>query len=121
MFLIHCPYCGEHREEDEFYAVGQAHLPRPLEPELLTDEQWGNYLYFRKNLRGEIRELWMHAAGCRKYFNIARNSQTYEIYATYKIGETVELGSDPERGPTGSTLNQSQSEADTELGELHSC
>ena len=30
MFLIHCPYCDEHREEEEFHASGEAHLPRRL-------------------------------------------------------------------------------------------
>jgi sarcosine oxidase, subunit delta len=105
MFLIHCPYCGEHREEEEFHAAGQAHLPRPPDPDSMTDEQWGHYLYYRKNPRGVHRELWVHAAGCRKFFNVARNTQTYEIYATYKSGETLELGDKPVVGPTGSCLN----------------
>jgi sarcosine oxidase subunit delta len=105
MFLIHCPYCGEHREEEEFHAAGQAHLPRPLDPDSMTDEQWGYYLYYRKNPRGVHRELWVHAAGCRKFFNVARNTQTYEIYATYKSGETLDLGDNPVVGPTGSCLN----------------
>jgi sarcosine oxidase subunit delta len=105
MFLIHCPYCGEHREEDEFHAVGQAHLPRPLDPDSMTDEEWGNFVYYRKNPRGEHRELWVHAAGCRKFFNVARNTQTYEIYATYKVGEKLEFDGEPQVGPTGSVMN----------------
>lgn len=105
MFLIHCPYCGEHREEEEFHAAGQAHLPRPLDPDALTDEQWGNYLYYRKNTRGVYRELWVHAAGCGKYFHLLRNTQTYEIYATYKSDEYLELDENPVVGPTGSALN----------------
>ncbi|MFT6304399.1 MAG: sarcosine oxidase subunit delta, partial [Pseudomonadales bacterium] len=44
-------------------------------------------------------------AGCRKFFNVARNTQTYEIYATYKSGETLELDDNPVVGPTGSCLN----------------
>jgi len=110
MFLIYCPYCCEHREEEEFHAAGQAHLPRPLNPDALTDEEWANYLYFRKNPRGEHRELWVHAAGCRKYFNVARNTQTYEIYATYKVGEFLELSDQPEVGPSGSVLNLSKAD-----------
>ena len=107
MFLIHCPYCGEHREEEEFHAAGQAHLPRPADPDSLSDEQWGNYLYFRKNPRGVHRELWVHAAGCRKYFNIIRNTQTYEIYGPYQTGERLEFDGDPEVTETGSVLNWS--------------
>ncbi|MFK7854671.1 MAG: sarcosine oxidase subunit delta [Granulosicoccus sp.] len=106
MFLIYCPYCCEHREEEEFHAVGQAHLPRPLDPESLTDQEWADFLYFRKNPRGEHRELWVHAAGCRKYFHVARNTQTYEIYATYKSEDVLELSENPEVGPSGSVLNK---------------
>ena len=106
MFLIYCPYCGEHREEDEFHPAGQAHLPRPLDPDSLSDAQWADYLYFRKNPRGVHRELWVHTAGCRKYFNVARHTQTYEIYATYKAGEYLELPEEPEVGPTGSKVQK---------------
>lgn len=109
MFLIHCPYCGEHREEEEFHASGQAHLARPEDPDSLSDEQWGNFLYYRKNPRGVHRELWVHAAGCRKYFNVIRNTQTYEIYATYKTGETLAFEGDPVVTETGSVLNGSAS------------
>ncbi|AWY01257.1 sarcosine oxidase subunit delta [Marinomonas primoryensis] len=87
MFYIYCPHCCEHREEEEFHAAGQAHLPRPLDPDACTDKEWGEYIYFRKNPRGIHHELWVHAAGCRKFFNITRDTQTYEIKEVYKIGE----------------------------------
>lgn len=94
MFLIHCPHCGESREEEEFHAAGQAHIVRPLDPDALSDEMWGQYLYFRKNPRGLHREMWVHAIGCRKYFYIARDTATYEIHATYRVGETYDEKSD---------------------------
>ena len=50
MLLIHCPYCEEMREEEEFSPAGQAHIERPLNPEEISDEQWAHYLFFRKNL-----------------------------------------------------------------------
>jgi len=31
-------------------------------------------------------ELWDHVAGCRQYFNATRDTVTYEILETYKIG-----------------------------------
>ena len=108
MFLIHCPYCEEHREEEEFHAAGQAHLPRPADPDSLSDKEWAEYLHYRKNPRGEHRELWVHAAGCGKYFNVARNTQTYEIYATYKAGTTLESDTPLEVGETGSVLNNAR-------------
>jgi len=91
MFHIYCPYCEEHREEEEFHASGQAHLARPLDPDACTDEQWGEFLYFRKNPRGLHHELWQHGAGCRKFFNITRDTLSYEILETYKVGESPKV------------------------------
>lgn len=93
MFHIYCPHCAEYREEEEFHASGQAHIVRPKDPDTCTDKEWGEYLFFRKNPRGLHRELWIHTAGCRKFFNIVRNTQTYEIKDVYKIGQTS--SSDP--------------------------
>ena len=87
MFVIHCPYCEESREEEEFSYAGEAHIARPLDPEALTDEQWGDYLFFRKNTRGLHHEMWFHAAGCRRFFNVSRNTVSYEIFESYKVGE----------------------------------
>lgn len=87
MFLIYCPYCEEHREEEEFRPKGQAHIARPKDPEACSDEAWGDYLFFRDNPRGIHHELWVHGVGCRKFFNVTRNTVTYEILETYKMGE----------------------------------
>jgi sarcosine oxidase subunit delta len=87
MLLIHCPYCEEMREEEEFSPAGQAHIVRPLQPEEISDEQWARYLFFRKNPRGLHHEMWLHAAGCRKYFNATRNTVNYQIMETYKMGQ----------------------------------
>ena len=87
MFYIFCPYCAEHREEEEFHCAGEAHIARPLDPEGCSDEQWGNYLYFRHNPRGLHHELWVHSVGCRKFFNVTRDTVTYEIKESYRIGE----------------------------------
>ena len=87
MFLIYCPYCEEHREEEEFRPKGQAHIVRPKDPEACSDEEWGDYLFFRDNPRGIHHEMWVHAVGCRKFFNVTRNTVTYEILETYKMGE----------------------------------
>ena len=91
MFLIHCPYCDEHREEEEFHAAGQAHLPRPKDPDGMSDEAWGEYLNYRKNPRGTHRELWHHSAGCGKFFNVLRDTVSYKIHGSYKAGEWLEL------------------------------
>ena len=91
MLSIYCPHCGEYREEEEFHPKGQAHIVRPADPESCSDKEWGEYLYFRKNPRGLHHELWVHAAGCRKFFNISRDTVTYEIKEVYRIGEQPQI------------------------------
>jgi len=87
MLHIYCPHCAETREEEEFRPKGEAHIARPVEPEATSDEDWGNYLFFRKNPRGLHHELWHHAAGCRKFFNVTRDTVSYQILETYKVGQ----------------------------------
>lgn len=90
MLSIYCPYCEECREESEFHYAGQAHIARPDEPDNTTDETWGEYLFFRKNPKGLHREMWVHSAGCCQYFNVVRNTLTYEIIECYKMGSVIE-------------------------------
>ena len=77
--------CGE-RNDAEFTPGGEAHIARP-DPRRATDQEWGEYLYFRKNIKGAQLERWFHAYGCRRWFNVARDSVTHEISAVYKMGE----------------------------------
>lgn len=97
MFYIFCPYCKEHREEEEFHPRGQAHLLRPEDPENASDEEWGDYLFFRDNPRGIHHEMWVHSVGCRKFFNITRNTVTYEILETYPMGEQPTITAETEK------------------------
>ena len=92
MLMIECPWCGE-RDESEFSYAGEAHIARPLETEKLSDAEWADYLFMRDNPKGLHREQWMHAAGCRRYFNAERDTVTYIINGTYKIGEDGPAGS----------------------------
>jgi sarcosine oxidase subunit delta len=86
MLLIECPWCGE-RDETEFSCVGEAHIARALETEKLSDDEWADYLFMRKNPKGAHREQWLHVAGCRRYFNAERDTVSYQFSGTYKIGE----------------------------------
>ncbi len=87
MLLIKCPWCGP-RDESEFSYSGEAHIVRPLQPEELSDEEWADYLFYRKNTRGRYLEQWNHSSGCRRYFNAERDTVTYEIKSVYKSGES---------------------------------
>ncbi len=86
MLLIDCPWCGP-REESEFSYGGEAHVIRPREPNSVSDEAWADYLFMRKNTLGRYREQWLHSAGCRRWFNVERDTMTYEIVSVYKAGE----------------------------------
>ena len=86
MLLIECPWCGP-RDESEFSYSGEAHIVRPKAPFVLSDEEWADYLFHRKNPQGRHLEQWCHAAGCRRYFNAERNTISYAIASIYKIGE----------------------------------
>ncbi|OUS18618.1 hypothetical protein A9Q97_00645, partial [Rhodospirillales bacterium 47_12_T64] len=37
------------------------------------------------------RERWVHSDGCRRWFNVARNTVTNEIVSVYKTGEKPDL------------------------------
>ena len=86
MLLLPCPHCHEPRSEEEFSYAGEAHIRRPGAS--ASDAQWADYLYFRRNPRGRHRELWVHTAGCRRYFNVVRDTVSYDIVAVYLIGES---------------------------------
>ena len=85
MLLIKCPYCGD-RDESEFSFGGEGGITRPLNPDSLSDEEWADYLFNRTNPRGAHDELWNHAQGCRRWFNVERNTVTYKIASTWPIG-----------------------------------
>jgi len=85
MLLIRCPYCGD-RDESEFSYGGEGGISRPPNPDDLTDEQWADYLFNRTNPRGPHDEIWNHALGCRRWFNVERDTVTYKIAATRPMG-----------------------------------
>lgn len=84
MLRIDCPWCGP-RAEIEFRCGGQSHVARP--PETVDDETWGRYLSERINPKGLHYERWLHAAGCRRWFNVARDTATHAIRAVYRMDE----------------------------------
>ena len=85
MLQIDCPHCGP-RAEMEYSYGGEAHIERPKQPEALSDEAWADYLFMRTNEKGWRRERWVHSEGCRRWFNAARDTVSYEILATYPMG-----------------------------------
>ncbi len=86
MLLIACPYCGD-RPEIEFSYGGEAHIARPTDPSAVTDEQWAEYLYLRRNAKGTYAERWRHTNGCGRFFNAVRDTVSDFFVVIYKSGE----------------------------------
>lgn len=78
MLLIPCPWCGN-RDEVEFRYGGQAQVAYPPDPSALDDAAWGDYLFVRANPRGRHTERWVHADGCRRWFDVVRDTATNEF------------------------------------------
>jgi sarcosine oxidase, subunit delta len=84
MLQIPCPWCGP-RDEVEFFCGGESHIPRPGPWNEVDDATWGAYLFVRRNPRGAVRERWVHSAGCRQWFNVARDTVSHKIIAVYRM------------------------------------
>ncbi|HET6317688.1 MAG TPA: sarcosine oxidase subunit delta [Chloroflexota bacterium] len=87
MLQIHCPWCGL-RAESEFNCGGES-IARPLHTEALTDAEWGDYVFMRQNPKGVHHEQWRHTSGCGRWFNALRDTVSYRIHATWRIGEAM--------------------------------
>ena len=85
MLIINCPHCGP-REESEFACGGEAHIARPLAKNSISDAEFADYLFLRDNPKGLFLERWRHSAGCRRWFNIARDTVSHEIIEVYPMG-----------------------------------
>jgi len=84
MLLIKCPWCGD-RAESEYSYGGEAGIKRPPQPDELSDTDWADYLFNRKNSKGAHEELWNHAQGCRRWFVAERDTVTYVIKETREL------------------------------------
>jgi len=86
MLIITCPNCGVTAEETEFHAHGEAHITRHGTG--ATDDQVEEYLFTRKNPKGVHFERWRHQYGCGKWFHMARDTMTLQIFGTYSAQTT---------------------------------
>ena len=85
MFRIHCPFCNETRDEEEFACAGEAFIARP--PEGVSDAAWGDYLFMRRNTKGWFWEQWQHVAGCRKVLVVRRHTASYEVSGSWTLAD----------------------------------
>ncbi|MBG6118464.1 sarcosine oxidase subunit delta [Sphingobium sp. JAI105] len=74
---IPCPYCGE-RDSLEFSYKSDAAPKRPIDS--ASVETFVDYVYFRNNPAGVIREHWYHANGCRNWIILERDTISHQIF-----------------------------------------
>jgi sarcosine oxidase subunit delta len=86
MLRIACPWCGP-RDEIEFSCGGEAHICLPPDQRQLDAAAWADYLFMRTNPKGLFRERWVHTHGCRRWFNVLRDTSTERILAVYRVGD----------------------------------
>ena len=79
MLQLRCPWCGL-RDEVEFAYGGEADVAYPGDPAALSDEEWAEWLFFRDNPKGAFAERWVHTHGCRRWFDVVRDTVTNEIH-----------------------------------------
>lgn len=75
---IKCPYCGP-RDAQEFAYLGAADLKRPDPAGEAAERAFYDYVYLRDNPAGLHAELWYHAAGCRSWLRVTRDTRTHAI------------------------------------------
>jgi heterotetrameric sarcosine oxidase delta subunit len=76
MLWITCPTCGE-RPVAEFRFGGEL----PHVPDHLTDptERDVDYAWMYDNVAGITTERWFHAAGCRRWLTLRRDTRTDRV------------------------------------------
>lgn len=78
MLKITCPWCGP-RAQIEFTYGGDASVSRPRDPDAVSEQAWLDHVYLRDNACGPHWEWWQHAAGCRRWLEVQRDTLTHRI------------------------------------------
>ncbi len=78
MLWLTCPICGE-RPASEFRFGGEL----PHVPDSIIDPVARNvdYVWMVNNVRGVTTERWFHAAGCRRWVTVQRDTITDQVVA----------------------------------------
>jgi sarcosine oxidase subunit delta len=90
VIVIRCPHCGEQRTEEELVNGGEADVIRPTEPAAVSDTEWTDYLFMRRNPKAIVHERWCCAAGCGQWFKVARHAVTHEVSAVLRLDQPFE-------------------------------
>jgi methylglutamate dehydrogenase subunit B len=72
MQSIFCPHC-RHAVDEGDMQFGSAKPRRLLDPEA-SHQETIDYLFMQANVRGIVEEHWYHAAGCRQWILVTRDT-----------------------------------------------
>lgn len=81
MIRIDCPNCGV-RNAAEFRFGGE-YNPRPPHPLAVSEEEWSDYIFMRRNRAGVQTEWWYHRNGCGMWFLVERDTRSNVVARTY--------------------------------------
>ena len=79
-----CPHCGM-RSQNEFSYGGDASVKRPELNKEISNQDWDNFVYNRKSLRGKHWELWQHISGCRQWIKVERDTATHGWQCLFQL------------------------------------
>ncbi len=75
---ITCPFCGV-REHSEFVCLGAAAPERPDPDAPDAARLFHDAVYLRDNPAGPLKEHWYHAAACRRWLVVERDTRDHDI------------------------------------------
>ena len=58
-------------------------------PRDAPEAAWFDYVYIRDNPCGPHDELWLHSAGCQRWFKVRRDTRTHDILASARLDEAL--------------------------------
>ena len=74
-----CPFCGD-RDVMEFVCRGEVREDRPGPEADRARAAMIAHVYDRENAAGRVREHWYHAAGCRRWLVVERDTRSHEVF-----------------------------------------
>jgi heterotetrameric sarcosine oxidase delta subunit len=83
---IPCPCCGD-RDAREFSYLGDASPRRPDADGADSQHAFFEHVYLRDNPAGPFDEYWYHAAGCRSWLIVTRDTRTHEITSARRAAD----------------------------------
>ena len=92
---ISCPYCGD-RDSREFITIGEVMAARPDGLDAMPDAM-SERVYLRTNAAGPQLSHWYHAAGCRSWLVVERDTRDHSILSVVPARQRAETAGGDER------------------------